>query len=450
MRAEIQNPKLSEAAQALLDLLSGRATQLPPVVWQRPEVQDEFVGLCFAHQVHPIVARLLRRLRPDLRQQAEPLLGRLEADREARVAHLLGATRQLAELVQTFEARGIRFLALKGVALLGTQYAEDPLERPFSDLDLLFEESHFEVVLTTFQNLGYALAQHKQDVTALRRYNQKLEFRPVSARPCSVDVHFCLIGKKLFNRNACLDLNAFWRQARRRTSLATPCLVPGPEHLLLHQSLHLSLQHHLASLRWLYDLKRLIDTEPGLDWAQFVRDVQSARATRAVWLSLNTAVTLLGAKVPEQTLRALTPAGLGWLDRVWLRAQQNSAHLLSQRFQHRQKSLAGKIWRMFAEVVLVDSLPGQSRFRVLAGWLFPNPYWFRVSYRARSNGALAWCYLVHPLVVFGVGFGVVGLALREEWRARRRAPLPVFRPGTFSPLANAPSRSHPPVSLRCI
>jgi hypothetical protein len=423
---------LSRAQQALLDVLAGRTCSLPGEVLDQPAALDELLLLCRTHRIHPIVAALLRAGSAPS-SQLQTLLAQLEADQTDRAVHLLAAGRQLGQVAGGLRQHAIPFLALKGVALLGTVYGRQPLQRPFSDLDLLLPDNQFDEAVAALTALGYQPASHKQDLAALRRYNRKLDFHSGVPRPCSLDVHFCLIGKKLFSQSALFDMDSIWRSARTRTCLEVMCQIPSAVHLLMHLALHLSLQHHLASLRWLYDLKALIRFESELDWDCFVRTVQAARASRAVWLSLETAAILLDAPVPRAVRQALAPGKLHRLDHLWLRSQQDAASILSQRYYYRQSRLLGKVWRMYSEVVLLDGDRLRSRLAAVARWVLPDPWFFRVSYRVKGFPALLLCYLIHPIVVLGIG-GCLGiLAWQQAWTLRGgNRPLRYRSPGPSS------------------
>jgi hypothetical protein len=88
-----------------------------------------------------------------------------------------------------------------------------------------------------------------------------------------------------------------------------PTWVLTPEDELLYLALHAA-GHLCARMAWLYDLARLIQTNPGLAWHTVEQRARSIGASRALRATLR-AVSEIDARVP----RDLSLQD-GWLDRL--------------------------------------------------------------------------------------------------------------------------------------
>lgn len=239
---------LPPAEAALLDLLAGRARTLPAWLCRDSAAVRHLVGICRTHAIHHLTAGLLRDGGGPSSPAESRLLEELENDQAGRWAFLLAADVTACALADALQPRGIPFCLLKGLALAHTLYRETPLRRCFSDIDILIPEVHFDEAVAAFLELGYRLAAHKTDLAAIRQYGHKLTFVPQTAGPSSVDVHFRPLGKKLFDRTTRLDTPLFWAHRAECTIDGRPFMIPAPELHLIYLCVHLSLQHHLASL----------------------------------------------------------------------------------------------------------------------------------------------------------------------------------------------------------
>jgi len=400
---------LSVEATALVDLLAGRCAGLPDCVVDDEAGRQRFVSLCEAHAVQHLVAGLLRDGAGGVVPEEQiPLVTALEAGMDERCALLMATESQLRALAEAMEGGNTPFWLLKGVALIGTVYRETPLRRLFGDADILVPEEHFDRTVELCEGLGYRLAEHKRDIEAVRRYGHKLFFIPPYGRGCGLDIHFRPLGKKLFEPTARIDCSVFRENTSECELAGRRFSVPAPELHLLYLCVHLSLQHHLASLGWQHDIRAFPAALPELDWDRFVELAGTCRVRRAVWLSLEAASRILDAEIPEGVTAALRPAEPGLLTRLWCASWLDPANIVAKTHHFRQRSLPGKAARMYSEVLLIDD--DRERWSSVLKWFLPDPVFFRASYRVSGWWRLALCYLMHPVVVTAI---VVMLAARS-------------------------------------
>lgn len=407
---------LSPPERTVIDILSDRRPDVLSEVLENRQDRQRFVHTCKTHAVQQLVAGLLRQSLPSLPDSVGGLIAELEAGSDERTALLLAAGAQLYKLAEMLDARGVPFCLLKGIALVNTVYRETPLWRPFGDVDILAPEAYFDQVISIFLGLGYKLAAHKQDVQAIRKYGHKLCFLPPARGMYDMDVHFRPIGKKLFERTARLDTDLFWVYSSSCRIEGRQFTVPALELHLLYLCVHLSLQHHLASLGWLYDIKKFTSCRE-FDWDSLVRLARTCRVERAVWLSLKAAQDMLSADVPSDVVSALSPRNPGTATNIWFASLLDRSNIMARVHHYRQKRLLGKVSRMFQEVLLIDRRG--DRWRGVLRWLLPDPMFFRTSYGIKGAWRIFLCYLIHPLVVIGMAIAV-GLLTVKYARERHR------------------------------
>jgi len=404
---------LSAAGRFVIDVLAGRPVRVPDDV--SVDFWSEVSDICFRHGAHRIVAHRLtaagEAVPADARRE---LVIELEQDQPRGEACLMAAVRQLVETGQALDSARIPFMPMKGIVLVHTIYGNEPLLRVFGDIDILVPEDRYDETISCLTEHSYTLAPHKRDTAALRNYGHKLTFFPSTPAYCDLDVHFRPVGKKLFGPAAALDASEFWHAPDTCRIGGTTFHVPRKECCLLYLLVHLSVQHQLASLAWLYDIKRFVEFHKDLDWDAFIALATKTRTKRACWIGLLAARSILESDVPEQVMKTLAPARLGFVGRCWFAALLNRVNLVERVHHYRQKQLLGKISRMVFEVFFIDD---SARRRCAAvNWLFPKPGFLRVSYRARHGWQLAAYYLLHPLfvLVMPIAIAVVTMKYARE------------------------------------
>ena len=416
------------ARDVVIGLLASRPQSVPRGWLDADARRERLVAICRAHAVHLAVADCLRR-EPDGNQPCVArVIDTLEADKVLRGACLLGADARLAAIHQALAERDIPCCLLKGLALVHTIYKANPLSRCFGDIDILVPEQHLDATLDVFQGQGYRVAEHKRDIQALRHYNHKICFLAEGAVPNTVDVHFRPIGKKLYEQTARLPTDAFFAGPHTVDIRGARIRVPAPELHVLYLCVHLSLQHHLAALNWLYDLRIFAQREPSLDWDDVVARARDYRTCRAVAASLIAARSILDAPVPPDAIARLLPSDPGPVTRVWMHSRMHVDNVISRKHDYRQRTLAGKFARMSSEVLLIDR--AADRWRSVRRWVLPEPFLLRATYRVQGRVPLFLCYVVHPFVLLAMGFSLVRLTLGYWIEACKRGQGPVFRGST--------------------
>jgi hypothetical protein len=126
--------------------------------------------------------------------------------------------------------------------------------------------------------------------------------------------------------------------------------------------------------------------------------------------------------VPPAVLRDLEPRRAGIAAGWWMASRLDGKHIVARVHDYRQRTVLGKMSRMFSEVLLMDRRA--DRWLNTARWLAPGPKFLRTSYRAPRDWRVVFWYLLHPLVVCMMGVALVLLTARyaSEALLRRRPP----------------------------
>jgi hypothetical protein len=220
----------------------------------------------------------------------------------------------LRRMLDALLAADVPALLLKGAALVETVYP-DPAQREMLDLDILVAPERLAAAGTALAPLGY------RPLPGLDRSDR-------SSMQLQVGEHHgpALVGEDQLvavelHRHVAIpgeggrfDIDEFWRRAR-----AAPTgehLLPSPEDLLLHVSLHFTRnrlggsyrrRHTGGALAQICDIARVVEHEQ-LDWEALVAAARSYRLEARVFLALF-AARELGVPIPDGPLAELAPPG---------------------------------------------------------------------------------------------------------------------------------------------
>lgn len=413
-RLDMKKPVNPPGYEDLIHLLAGRQRSIPLIMLEDEQAIECITEVCFGHAIQYIVADLLKQSGEIKTRPLRQLVDILEHKRYEHAAFQLGANAQLCELAEYLNQRKIPMMLLKGVLLAHILYEKDSLLRPFGDLDILIPETYFMEAISAFLELGYTLDPRKSDLEAIKKYNHKLVFLPDESRCCPIDIHFRLIGKKIYESVSRFDSGVYWREPSTCVINNLQLLIPNQEFLFLHLLIHLSLQHRLAGLGWLYDIKLFLSKFRDFNWELFSRNVEKFQMRRAVWLSLKAAQEILDAAVPQSVLKQLNPPRLGLVARCWFGTMSDQTNVVSKVYFYKQSGILGKVSRIFSEYIFIDGR--RERCIALRRWLFPDAKFIRAAFRVSSPWKIFLCYLLHPMtvIVLVIAVGIVTIKYAQE------------------------------------
>lgn len=195
------------------------------------------------------------------------------------------------------KSAGLHPVVVKGAALQVTAYNE-PVERSFGDIDLLFPHEEIQPAMRILEQVGYMAPVDEVAATYAA-----LHFHHVMTKPngFKVEVHWALERPDSPNH---LDTSAFVANTTTVESKAIGSFhTPRPEYALLHLSVQ-NLENGFAKLSRLVDIDRLARAE-GFDWSLLQMLAQSARARVVVHTSLRLCAELLDTPLPRAALQSI-------------------------------------------------------------------------------------------------------------------------------------------------
>jgi hypothetical protein len=183
---------------------------------------------------------------------------------------------------------------LKGYAF-GARYYPSPLHRPGTDVDLMVTRAELPGAVAALERLG--LRQVGTDPLDDHHHVA------LHGEAGTVDVHYRATSG--FGAPGPLDALQLQTQPGTLEGRAVRYLLP--EHECAYLGIHAA-QHLFGRLSWLYDLRQLLDAQPGLDWREVQGRARAAGMQRALYAALHAAVTAFDARVPPDALEALCPS----------------------------------------------------------------------------------------------------------------------------------------------
>jgi hypothetical protein len=260
------------------------------------------------HRLSPILFCHLEH-KPDVPAAVLRALERAYLAASARSMFIAEAQRQV---VDALADDGVAALLLKGAALVETVYP-DRAQREMLDLDILVPAERIAPATRALAALGYRpLPNPDGSGSASTQLIPDEHHAPAlvgEERLVAVELHHHLT---ISGEGTRFDLGEMWQRAR--TSPRGNHLLPSPEDLLLHVSLHFTRnrlggnyirRHTGGALAQICDIARIVDHEH-VQWELVTASARSYGLDTRVFLALF-AARELGVAVPEDALAELKP-----------------------------------------------------------------------------------------------------------------------------------------------
>ena len=242
-----------------------------------------------------------------LQAMAEPLQIPEKIQNKLRQAMLQTATRNMIMLheagmiFKAFKQRGINVIALKGLFLIETVYANISM-RQFADLDLMIRPEDVDIVIASLKELGYSMSTYYSSQDA----NLDIKHVPPMSKPEGpfVEIHWTILEE---NEPFDIDVDGMWQRTIPVKIAGMDVLALGIEDLILHLCLHLGYQHHFdLGLRGLYDIVAVLAYYDGkINWPELVLTAGQWGVERVIGLVLKLAKDFLKANIHEELVNQL-------------------------------------------------------------------------------------------------------------------------------------------------
>lgn len=211
-------------------------------------------------------------------------------------------TRELLNLLSSFNANDIQALPLKGPALAVMAYDNISL-RQFADLDILIHPKDVIRALNLLYARGYKLAAPLTRIQQVApRFSQKKDLILTNANGnVRVELHWRLTGNHF---SFPIYMDKLWERLEPlKIGGATVRNLPLND-LLLFLCMH-GARHGWERLEWICDIAELIRIHPDLNWKEITCQARALGSERNLALGLFLAHDLLGARLPKEILQGI-------------------------------------------------------------------------------------------------------------------------------------------------
>lgn len=303
--------------------------------------------------------------------------------------------RELKTLTRLFADAGIPVVALKGICYALTIYP-DPALRPMVDLDLLVPVSDLPKAVRIAKEAGYVEPVPEAFPGLDDLLSHAVGLQKTAAPFTMVELHHSLVADKSFDYAVPVDW--FWTQTEPIADSSSETgvgdlLMLSPTAQVLYASAHAMLQHgpRNTSLRWFYDLDRLIRVHAKrVDWDLLLAQARVFEWSSGVSAALAQTTDLFDTPVPGEVLSAL----LGMTDRNSELIETYQVHPATHTLEEFQK---------------MKFLDWRGRIRMLLALLIPSPAYMRWRYGLNNYWILPayYPYRWWGIIKDGVQTGIV-------------------------------------------
>jgi hypothetical protein len=224
----------------------------------------------------------------------------------------------------------------------------------------------------------------------------------------TLEIHTTLVAEGSFTH--AVPVEWFWGQTERLDGFAAmerfeTLRMLTPTAQLLYACAHAMLQHggRHTSLRWLYDLDRLIRVYAGrIDWELFLAQAGSFAWGSAASAAFAEIVRLFDTPIPQHVLDDLSKHSDRNTERVAILQETPATHTLE-------------------EYQKLKSLNGYGRFKLILALTIPSPAYMRWRYGLRTSWALPGYYLYRWWGIFKDALSTV-VHLIQKSRMGKKQP----------------------------
>jgi hypothetical protein len=293
----------SPEAQLLLHAAAGSETDAALIaLLAEPISWPKLFALVQYERAETIVYRRLRALPADVVPEIVlAQLRKLSLVVEFRMTYL---EQRLERVGSVLGAIGMRPVLLKGAGLAYTAYGSFA-DRPMRDLDVLVERERADEAYDTLLRDGWVRDTQAEAEVDYRGHHHRPPLFDQAAPWARLELHHALfVSGNPFG----LTGERMLEQAVSLPGGPAAFRVPVVQHQLLHACVHFAWSHLMRVGSWqaMRDMRAI--TERGeIAWPEFVAEARQTRAVTCCYWTLRLARDLVGARVPEETLRALRP-----------------------------------------------------------------------------------------------------------------------------------------------
>jgi hypothetical protein len=293
--------------------------------------------------------------------------------------------RELENLTSLFEQAEIPVVALKGICFALTIYPDIGL-RPMGDLDLLVPASSFADAVRIAKAAGYNQSFPEAAPGLDELLSHAVCFVKMGLPYTTLEIHHTLVGVDVFQY--AVPMSWFWTQIEYLDEHLTeyslqPLHQLTPTAQLLYGCAHAMLQHggRITSLRWMYDLDRLVRVNaPRLKWDLLLSQALKFEWSSAVSAALSQLIELFDSPIPKFVLDDLAMSSDRNKERVIEMQVPPATHTLEEYQKFKALNTAGRL-RLFVALVIPTPAYIRWRYKLKTNWALPGWYihrWWRI------------------------------------------------------------------------
>ena len=216
---------------------------------------------------------------------------------------------ELQKVLKSLLESGIEVIVLKGMALVERVYRVLAL-RPMADIDLLVHEEDMPEVEARLDELGYEnLTRGPEDFIKKIGGNFIVD----------IDIHSEILNiTRVPSRRKShrVNLERLWKNSQDTEIAGVEARILSPEDFLIDLCLHLVVHHGFEKLIWSADIFYVSNHyREVFDWNKFVKDALEYKVGKAGYYTLYYVKEILGAEVPVNVIKMLTPSKQNGLER---------------------------------------------------------------------------------------------------------------------------------------
>lgn len=280
---------------------------------------------------------------------------------------------ELERILTALDVAGIPVIVLKGAALAATLY-EDIGLRPMGDLDLLVEESNYDIALSIVKSIGYIdepmLSARLNNVIGFNIHLWKDNYSGIK-----LEIHKGLIqsGDGLYAPS----MEWFWSHAEHfdKKKKGINCQLDNSLSLssianIVYLSAHQTIQHDGAQSRliWHHDIHILVrEAISSQDWRTIIKQAHIFGWSYGIYYALIMVQTLFQLRIPRYVLGDLYEDQTPY-----------KAILIDQKVKSKQTNIS----RFWYTLLMLN---WRSRFLFVTARIFPSNAYLRWFYGFQDN-----------------------------------------------------------------
>ena len=215
----------------------------------------------------------------------------------------------LEKIAETFNHQGIPFILIQGSSLLADVY-KNPSLRYLSDIDILIKENDSDGIEDILSPIGWKMSDYPADKSwCLNNLNHlPLFFRP--DEPVPLEIHFKLSYPEGTREGGS---EWIWEKTGKGKIRSLEVVIPLPENMILHLSMHIFKKSHINDLtillRHCCDISAILErySGKGIDIDGLVLTASKERLSDVLYHSIKVTHSVIKENLLERIIEKISP-----------------------------------------------------------------------------------------------------------------------------------------------